>query len=211
MDEENKSPANVPEKVKEINANSASVASDDNPVAQNGNSSSGLCGSHNEINNISEHMGSEGPSSDLLNKVAASLKTVDLAENVSDHKVETSKDTKMDGKPHVQKERSGPEPIIIPLVLKMAEFDHKALLEEWISTRTFGDKCLDQDKSTLMTNLKTIQDYLCSFKSQGLSVVNVSATTFPQTLDWLHGYLLQCIEQGISSTSSESGRQPAEG
>lgn len=86
MDEENKSPANVPEKVKEINANSASVASDDNPVAQNGNSSSGLCGSHNEINNISEHMGSEGPSSDLLNKVAASLKTVDLAENVSDHK-----------------------------------------------------------------------------------------------------------------------------
>lgn len=26
---------------------------------------------------------------------------------------------------------------------------------------------------------------------QGLTVVNVSATTFPQTLDWLHGYLLQ--------------------
>jgi len=26
---------------------------------------------------------------------------------------------------------------------------------------------------------------------QGLTVVNVSTTTFPQTLDWLHGYLLQ--------------------
>lgn len=26
---------------------------------------------------------------------------------------------------------------------------------------------------------------------QGLTVANISATTFPQTLDWLHAYLLQ--------------------
>ncbi|KAH0763667.1 hypothetical protein KY290_019740, partial [Solanum tuberosum] len=25
----------------------------------------------------------------------------------------------------------------------------------------------------------------------GLTVVNISATTFPQTLDWLHNHLLQ--------------------
>nr|XP_011468734.1 PREDICTED: uncharacterized protein LOC101310447 isoform X2 [Fragaria vesca subsp. vesca] len=93
----------------------------------------------------------------------------------------------------VNKEKSGPEPIIIPIVLKMAEFDHKALLEEEISTRTFSDKCLVQDKDKLISNLKTIQDYLCSFNSQGLTVVNISATTFPQTLDWLHGYLLELL------------------
>ena len=29
------------------------------------------------------------------------------------------------------------------------------------------------------------------FLEQGLTVANISATTFPQTLDWLHGYLLQ--------------------
>nr|XP_011468733.1 PREDICTED: uncharacterized protein LOC101310447 isoform X1 [Fragaria vesca subsp. vesca] len=109
----------------------------------------------------------------------------------------------------VNKEKSGPEPIIIPIVLKMAEFDHKALLEEEISTRTFSDKCLVQDKDKLISNLKTIQDYLCSFNSQGLTVVNISATTFPQTLDWLHGYLLECIEHGISSVSNEHSR-PAE-
>ncbi|XVF49375.1 hypothetical protein PTKIN_Ptkin04bG0006300 [Pterospermum kingtungense] len=73
----------------------------------------------------------------------------------------------------------------------MAEFDHKALLEEWVTTRTLTGKCLVQDTDNLITNLKTIQDHLCSFKSEGLTVVNVSATTFPQTLDWLHGYLLQ--------------------
>ncbi|KAJ6712238.1 P-LOOP CONTAINING NUCLEOSIDE TRIPHOSPHATE HYDROLASES SUPERFAMILY PROTEIN [Salix purpurea] len=117
----------------------------------------------------------------------------------------------------------------------MAEFDHKASLEEWISTRSFSDKrpvelpgkehivvvskrnisaplfrSKAEEKDRLITNLKIIQDYLCSFKSQGLTVANISATTFPQTLDWLHGYLLQSIEHGISSVSSENVRQQAQ-
>lgn len=33
--------------------------------------------------------------------------------------------------------------------------------------------------------------YYFFFLLQGLTVVNISATTFPQTLDWLHSYLLQ--------------------
>lgn len=32
--------------------------------------------------------------------------------------------------------------------------------------------------------------FLCSYV-QGLTVVNISATTFPQALDWLHNHLLQ--------------------
>ncbi|XP_074560830.1 uncharacterized protein LOC141817027 [Curcuma longa] len=103
-------------------------------------------------------------------------------------------------------EKSGSDPIIIPIVLKMAEFDHKALLEEWIGTRTFQDKCIVQDQNKLISNLKTIQDYLCSFESQGMTVVNISATTFPQTLDRLHSYLLQCIERGISVAASKNSR-----
>ncbi|KAL0298381.1 UNVERIFIED_CONTAM: hypothetical protein Sradi_6497900 [Sesamum radiatum] len=62
-----------------------------------------------------------------------------------------------------------------------------------------------QDREKLIGNLKTIQDYLCSFKSQGYAVASVSATTFPQTLDWLHNYLLQRIEQGTSPVSPGSG------
>lgn len=34
----------------------------------------------------------------------------------------------------------GPEPIIIPLVLNMAEFEHQALLEEWFSSCTVRDR-----------------------------------------------------------------------
>ncbi|KAL4557167.1 hypothetical protein LXL04_035339 [Taraxacum kok-saghyz] len=97
-----------------------------------------------------------------------------------------------------------PDPVVIPVVLKMAEFDHKALLEEWISTRKFSRYPI-KDKDKLISNLNTIQDYLCSFTSQGSEVANISATTFPQTLDWLHNHLLQRIEQGISSASKGSG------
>ncbi|KAH9332006.1 hypothetical protein KI387_004114, partial [Taxus chinensis] len=91
----------------------------------------------------------------------------------------------------IKSEKSAAKPIIVPIVLKMADFDHKALLEEWVFTRSNGGKSLRKDQESLINNLKTIQDYLCSFESQGMTVVNISATTFPQTLDWLHNYLLQ--------------------
>ncbi|GAV68087.1 AAA_17 domain-containing protein [Cephalotus follicularis] len=180
MDDESKSPANMPEKVKEANS------SDDNPEKMDNNSNA--C-----RNDSSGHLRSEVKiSSDQINSVSDSMEAINLAGSVFEHKGETLKDPEISSTT-IRKEKAGPEPIIISIVLKMAEFDHKALLEEWISTRTFSDKCLVQDKDRLITNLKTIQDYLCSFKSQGLTVVNISATTFPQTLDWLHGYLLQVL------------------
>lgn len=207
MDDENKLPTDIPAKAEEPN----SVTSDDKTVTQMESNSSILCDSHSENTNRSPQDARlmEETNADLLNKVSDCLESINIAESVSDDKGETIKGPETDTNPPVRKEKSGPEPIIVPIVLKMAEFDHKALLEEWISTRTFSDKCLIQDKDKLISNLKTIQDYLCSFKSQGLTVVNISATTFPQTLDWLHSHLLQCIEQGILSVSDGSAKQPA--
>ncbi|KAM0838370.1 hypothetical protein ACQ4PT_061024 [Festuca glaucescens] len=106
-----------------------------------------------------------------------------------------------------RKDKPAAEPIVVPIVLRMSDFDHKALLEEWIATRAFRDNCLPQDHRKLINNLKLIQDYLCSFESQGLTIVDISANSFPQTLDWLHGYLLQCIERGLLSACSESPKQ----
>ncbi|CAA0834566.1 P-loop containing nucleoside triphosphate hydrolases superfamily protein [Striga hermonthica] len=138
--------------------------------------------------------------------VSSDLKSMDFGDRKSECKGEMAKDAATTKPPIVNKAKSGPEPIIIPIILKMAEFDHKALLEEWLSTRS-SEKYPIQDKDKLISNLKTIQDYLCSFKSQGYTVVNLSATAFPQTLDWLHNYLLQCIEQGTSSVSPSSSDQ----
>ncbi|KAA8533877.1 hypothetical protein F0562_031394 [Nyssa sinensis] len=205
MDDENKLPTNMPEKIEDPNP----VMSDDKNALQMENNSTIVCDSHGENSNcpVGNVRSEEGLSADQLNKVSERLESIDIARTISENKGGTLKDPETNRNPPVRKEKSGAEPIIIPIVLKMAEFDHKALLEEWISTRTFSDKCLIQDKDKLISNLKTMQDYLCSFKSQGLTVVNISATTFPQTLDWLHSHLLQCIEQGISSDTSGSGRQ----
>uniref|UniRef100_A0A7N0UUY2 2-phosphoglycerate kinase n=1 Tax=Kalanchoe fedtschenkoi TaxID=63787 RepID=A0A7N0UUY2_KALFE len=158
-------------------------------------------------NSIEKHSVSEGTEHVDCTQNMSSHEGLDAQQmpgdrHANDDKGRSSENSETDRKPPVGKEKLGTEPIIIPIVLNMAEFDHKALLEEWISTRTFSDKLLVQDKDKLISNLKVIQDYLCSFKSQGLTVVNISATTFPQTLDWLHGYLLQCIEQGILSSSN---------
>nr|XP_011464907.1 PREDICTED: uncharacterized protein LOC105349341 [Fragaria vesca subsp. vesca] len=67
----------------------------------------------------------------------------------------------------VNKEKSGPEPIIIPIVLKMAEFDHKvldAIFGHVLAhnrqsfarggARTFSDKSLVQDKDKTNKQLK---------------------------------------------------------
>ncbi|KAL3521412.1 hypothetical protein ACH5RR_019561 [Cinchona calisaya] len=146
----------------------------------------------------------EESSTNQLNKVTRLLDSIDILGTNPEKKVGTVKDPASDRNPSVEKEKSGPQPIIVPIVLKMADFDHKALLEEWICTHASNEKYQIQDKDKLISNLKTIQDYLCSFKSLGLTVVNISATTFPQTLDWLHNYLLQCIEQGISSSTGSN-------
>ncbi|KNA17822.1 hypothetical protein SOVF_076410 isoform B [Spinacia oleracea] len=202
MDDDNKLSMKTQPKVEDTKV--ASDPSVDNSTCQIQNQpadegkfdsgSRGICGENTSSKEL--------VSSDQAHEVLSSLASVNIKDRVSDDKVENLNETKMDENPQRKKERSGAEPIIVPIVLKMAEFDHEALLEEWIPTRTFSDNSVVKDKEKLMKNLKIIQDYLCSFESQGLTVVNISATTFPQTLDWLHSHLLQCIEQGTSSVST---------
>ncbi|MBA0851241.1 hypothetical protein Goshw_016007 [Gossypium schwendimanii] len=181
MDDEHKATTSVAEGHQ---PNPLSVAS--NSAVQVENNCTSTSGSN--VVNSQNHL-VHGVSADQVNKVSESLESITLA-TASENKGETVKAAEVNGST-TRKEKPGPKPIIIPIVLKMAEFDHKALLEERITTRTLSGKCVVQDTDKLITNLKTIQNYLCSFESQGLTVVNVAATTFPQTLDWLHGYLLQ--------------------
>ncbi|CAI9092032.1 OLC1v1027169C1 [Oldenlandia corymbosa var. corymbosa] len=195
MDEESKSPSQTQTKGEE--ANPSDLGGKNETQALNTSSDPLTCkGEDIDYSHNSKQSGAE-VCADQLNKVTKLLESVDIVGATPGEKGDTIKAPAADKISSAKKDKSGAEPIIIPIVLKMAEFDHKALLEEWISTHTNVDKYQIQDKDKLVSNLKTIQDYLCSFKSRGLTVVNISATTFPQTLDWLHNYLLQCIEQGI--------------
>ncbi|KAK3001353.1 hypothetical protein RJ639_021132 [Escallonia herrerae] len=180
MDDENKMPANMPEKVEEAKCLKVSDKS-----ATKVQIDSTACGSFSKNSASGNAKPEEMMSSGMLDKVLDGLKSIDIVDSVSKNKGEATKGPEPN-RTTLRKEKSGAaEPIIVPIVLKMAEFDHKALLEEWISTRTFSDKFPVQDKDKLVSNLKTIQDYLCSFKSQ-------------------------CIEQGLSSVSTASGGQEAE-
>ncbi|KAH0763665.1 hypothetical protein KY290_019738 [Solanum tuberosum] len=182
MDEENKLPPASP-------ANQAGPESlkveEQNELQQKSNSNV----RHNSQSDC--NMNSEPGKTSELNNLTTALKSLDIVNEISENRGEKVKDSGADQNPSHKREKSGAQPIIVPIVLRMAEFDHKALLEEWVATRTCSEKYPTQDKDNMISNLKTIQDYLCSFTSQGLTVVNISATTFPQTLDWLHNHLLQ--------------------
>lgn len=204
MDEENKSPHNAPANAEE----SKSSKTDENDINDKENNGSVFSAQSENSNQSDENSKTETIVADETNTISNGLNSVHIVDHAAASQNDKTKDSVADKKPILRREKSGvTEPVIIPIVLKMAEFDHKALLEEWISSRKFSDKYPIQEKDKLISNLKTIQDYLCSFKSQGLTVANISATTFPQTLDWLHNHLLQCIEQGISSASKGTNGQ----
>ncbi|XP_011076381.1 uncharacterized protein LOC105160615 [Sesamum indicum] len=196
MDDENKSSSTLPakdgEKCLEKNKNGSSA---ENSAAPCGKQDSG---------NFCNQSARSAETISGADTVSGALKSMEIGGGKSVCKGEIVKDADMVETRKVKKEKSGPEPVIVPIILKMSQFDHKALLEEWLSSRS-NEKYPIQDREKLIGNLKTIQDYLCSFKSQGYAVANVSATTFPQTLDWLHNYLLQRIEQGTSPVSPGSG------
>ncbi|TYH97198.1 hypothetical protein ES332_A12G227900v1 [Gossypium tomentosum] len=145
-----------------------SMALDDNSSVQKENNLITTSQSNTENGKNHPVRLSEGMSADNVNKVSESVKSMSQ-ETASDNKGETVKVPEVNGST-ARKEKSGPKPIIIPIVLKMSEFDHKALLEERITTQALAGKCLVQDTDNLITNLKTIQNYLCSFKSQVFSV-----------------------------------------
>ncbi|KAL3341890.1 hypothetical protein AABB24_026085 [Solanum stoloniferum] len=192
MDEENKLPPASPAN----QAEPESLKVEEQTELQQKSNSNVRHNSQSDCN-----MNSEPGKTSELNNLTTALKSLDIVNEISENRGEKVKDSGADQNPSHKREKSGAQPIIVPIVLRMAEFDHKALLEEWVATRTCSEKYPTQDKENMISNLKTIQDYLCSFTSQGLTVVNISATTFPQTLDWLHNHLLQCIEQGTSHVS----------
>ncbi|KAL8151307.1 hypothetical protein V2J09_021115 [Rumex salicifolius] len=198
MDDENKSQANLPAKTEELKApaytsEDKSSTPTDNHMVDAQNISHDNSGSHLENSQDATFV-------DQMNVVTNDLSSVKLSGSASVEKGRTLNDPEINKVPHVKKEKYAAKAIIVPIVLKMAQFDHEALLEEWMSSRKFINSSLPQEK--LINNLKTIQDYLCSFESQGLSIVNISATTFPQTLDWLHNYLLQKKVYHLSNAPS---------
>ncbi|KAK4351165.1 hypothetical protein RND71_030478 [Anisodus tanguticus] len=152
MYEENKLPPTSP--ANQAVPKSKSLKVDEHNVLQQKNNSNVRYNSQSDHKDCcSEDMNSEPEESSELNKIRTALKSLDVV-----HEISENTDPMADQNFSHKREKSGAQPIIVPIVLRMAEFDYK-------------------DKDKLISNLKTIQDYLCSFTSQ-------------------------CIEQGTAHVSS---------
>lgn len=81
MDDESKTPANVPEKSKE--ANQVAVTCGDSTETEMENNSTNVCGSDSEKSNCPGHVSSEeGILADNMNKVSDTLESISLAGSV---------------------------------------------------------------------------------------------------------------------------------
>ncbi|KAL4280056.1 hypothetical protein GQ457_03G015950 [Hibiscus cannabinus] len=117
MDDEHKTTTSVTEGHQ---PNSQPVASDGNSAAQKETSCTSASGSY--VENSQNHLVHD-VFADQVNKVSKSLESIALA-TTSENKGETDKAAEVNGST-TRKEKPGLEQIIIPIVLKMAEFDHK--------------------------------------------------------------------------------------
>ncbi|CAL1354770.1 unnamed protein product [Linum trigynum] len=165
MDEDNKSPACVPDKIGETTPFSVEKSTlGIDPSGKMEDISPSVSDIHaNDTNGSHENtVAAEEKSGD---KNLGRRQIAEGSQSIHENEVETVGPTKVarEGKNSpIKRAKSGGDPILIPIVLKMAEFDHKALLEEWISARIPRDKYQVKDKERLIANLKTLQDYLIS-------------------------------------------------
>ncbi|KAK6926418.1 hypothetical protein RJ641_008137 [Dillenia turbinata] len=175
MDDENKLPKNVPTEVEEA---PEVAASDDKSAVKREDDSKSIAGWHSENSSVCPEKETSACvlTSNEVNEVLNCLESVDLERSASQ-----MKDVRMFGLEYSL------------LTMALIAFKHRHCWREWIVACKFSGKCLIEEKDNWINNLKTIQNYLCSFKGQGLTVANIIATTFPQTLDCLRSYLLQVL------------------
>ncbi|KXZ45168.1 hypothetical protein GPECTOR_57g458 [Gonium pectorale] len=121
---------------------------------------------------------------------------------------------------------SGPvlPPLFVPVVLRMSEADHRLALEDNTAVHggaggvwAAGDAGAAGGASAaaggegpepgeVLRRSQVIQQYLCSFETQGLPVITVKYGNFGEALDILHEYVLMCIQAAMEQLSE--GRTP---
>ncbi|GIL47897.1 hypothetical protein Vafri_4525 [Volvox africanus] len=117
-------------------------------------------------------------------------------------------------------------PLFVPVVLCMSEADHRLALEDNTtvfdrgggnteSTRvTASGEGLGKrpseadgpDPEEVLRRAQTIQQYLCTFESQGMPVLNVRYGNFGEALDVLHEYVLMCIQAAMEQLNESRAR-----
>lgn len=66
-----------------------------------------------------------------------------------------------------------------------------------MSDAGISDQAMTAAADATYRRLQLLQDHLCSYTARNVPVVTVDLANFTDTMDQLHDYLLQCIENAM--------------
>jgi len=88
--------------------------------------------------------------------------------------------------------RGRQRPLLVPIVLEMAEVDHREMIRDW-------SKACTETTDAVFERLRTMQDYLLQFEAKGCVNVEVRLDSVSDTIDAVHEFLLSCLEKALKN------------
>ena len=89
--------------------------------------------------------------------------------------------------------RGRQRPLLVPIVLEMAEVDHREMIRDW------SKACTEPTDAAVFERLRTLQDYLLQFEAKGCVNVEVHLDSVSDTIDAVHEFLLSCLEKALKN------------
>ena len=89
-------------------------------------------------------------------------------------------------------QRGRQRPLLVPIVLEMAEVDHREMIRDW-------SKACTETTDAVFERLRTMQDYLVQFEAKGCVNVEVRLDSVSDTIDAVHEFLLSCLEKALKN------------
>ncbi|KAL4538457.1 hypothetical protein Ndes2526B_g03240 [Nannochloris sp. 'desiccata'] len=93
-------------------------------------------------------------------------------------------------------------PVFVPIVLRVDPEEYPIMAEEWLR-RQLPTHTGAAEQERMLEQLIALQEYLSSYKDTGVPVMSIGVLKFQDTLDSLHDYVLECIQQSFSAVGGE--------
>lgn len=87
-------------------------------------------------------------------------------------------------------------PVFVPIVLRMDPEEYPIMAEEWLRRQLPTHSGAAEQERTL-EQVIALQEYLSSYNDAGVPVMTTGVLKFQDTLDSLHDYVLECIQQSF--------------
>ncbi len=95
-------------------------------------------------------------------------------------------------------------PVFVPIVLRIDPEEYPIMAEEWLQRQLPANDGVAEREKTL-EQLLALQEYLSSYDDAGVPVMTTGVLKYQDTLDSLHDYVLECIQQSFASPANKGG------